>query len=90
MNIKNKIKKLLQEAEIYHAQGLLNEAMEKYNSATKLIRNNEKLKGEQNLIKGISKKMLALENDIIKIEMAPKKPEVSAKIQNLIKKMYSF
>jgi tetratricopeptide (TPR) repeat protein len=90
MNIKNKIKKLLQEAELYHAQGLLNEAMEKYNSATKLIRNNEQLKGEQNLIKGISKKMLALENDIIKIETAPKKPEVSAKIQDLIKKMYSF
>jgi tetratricopeptide (TPR) repeat protein len=90
MNIKNKIKKLLQEAEIYHAQGLLNEAMEKYNSATKLIRNNEQLKGEQKLIKGISKKMLALENDIIKIETAPKKPEVSAKIQDLIKKMYSF
>jgi hypothetical protein len=90
MNITNKIKKLLQEAEIYHAQGLLNEAMEKYNSATKLIRNNEQLKGEQKLIKGISKKMLALENDIIKIETAPKKPEVSAKIQDLIKKMYSF
>ena len=90
MNITKKIKKLLQEAELYHAQGLLNEAMEKYNNATKLIRSNEQLKGKQNLIKGISKKILALKNDIIKIEMAPKKPEVSAKIQDLIKKMYSF
>ncbi|MGD9383496.1 MAG: hypothetical protein PVH55_05550, partial [Desulfobacterales bacterium] len=42
------------------------------------------------LIKGISKKILALKNDIIKIEMAPKKPEVSPKIQDLIKKMVSF
>lgn len=90
MNITNKIKILLQEAELYHAQGLLNEAMEKYNTATKLIRNDERLKGKQNLIMGISKKILALKNDIIKIEMAPKKPEVSAKIQDLIKKMYSF
>lgn len=90
MNITKKIKILLQEAELYHAQGLLNEAMEKYNNATKLIRSNEQLKGKQNLIKGISKKILALKNDIIKIEMAPKKPEVSAKIQDLIKKMYSF
>jgi len=90
MNITKKIKILLQEAELYHAQGLLNEAMEKYNNATKLIRSNERLKGKQNLIKGISKKILALKNDIIKIEMAPKKPEVSAKIQDLIKKMVSF
>jgi len=90
MNITKKIKILLQEAELYHAQGLLNEAMEKYNTATKLIRNDERLKSKQNLIMGISKKILALKNDIIKIEMAPKKPEVSAKIQDLIKKMYSF
>ncbi len=90
MNITKKIKILLQEAELYHDQGLLNEAMEKYNNVTKLIRSNEQLKGKQNLIKGISKKILALKNDIIKIEMAPKKPEVSAKIQDLIKKMVSF
>jgi len=90
MDITKKIKILLQEAELYRAQGLLNEAMEKYNTATKLIRSDERLKGKQNLIKGISKKILGLKNDIIKIEMAPKKPEVSAKIQELIKKMYSF
>ena len=90
MNITKKIKILLQEAELYHVQGLLNEAMEKYNTAIKLIRSDERLKGKQNLIMGISKKIFALKNDIIKIEMAPKKPEVSAKIQDLIKKMYSF
>ena len=90
MNITKKIKIILQEAELYHAQGLLNEAMERYNTATKLIRSDEQLKSKQNLIMGISKKILALKNDIIKIELAPKKPEVSAKIQDLIKKMYSF
>ncbi len=90
MNITKKIKLLLQEAEFYHTQGLLNEAMEKYNNATKLIRSNEQLKSKQNLTNGISKKILALKKDIIKIEKAPKKPEVSAKVQDLIKKMYSF
>jgi tetratricopeptide (TPR) repeat protein len=90
MNITKKIKILLQEAELYHAQGLLNEAMEKYNTATKLIRSDERLKSKQNLIMGISKKIHTLKNDIIKIEMAPKKPEVSTKIQDLIKKMVSF
>ncbi|MEA1946650.1 MAG: hypothetical protein U9N83_05035 [Thermodesulfobacteriota bacterium] len=90
MNITKKIKILLQEAELYHTQGLLNEAMEKYNNATKLIQSNEQLKRNQNLINGISKKILVLKEDIIKIEKAPKKPEVSAKMQDLIKKMASF
>ena len=90
MNITKKIKILLQEAELYHTQGLLIEAMEKYNNATKLIQSNEQLKSNQNLINGISKKILALKEDIIKIEKAPKKPEVSAKMQDLIKKMVSF
>jgi tetratricopeptide (TPR) repeat protein len=90
MNITKKIKILLQEAELYHAQGLLREAMEKYNNAKKLIQSDEQLKTNQNLINGISKKILALKEDIIKIEKAPKKPQVSAKMQDLIKKMVSF
>lgn len=90
MNITKKIKTLLQEAKIYHSQGLLNEAMEKYNNAKKLIQSNEQLKTKQNLINGISNKILALKEDIIKIEKAPKKPEVPAKMQDLIKKMVSF
>ncbi len=90
MNITKKIKILLQEAELYHTQGLLNEAMEKYNNAAKLIQSNEQLKSNQNLINGISKKILALKEDITKIEKAPKKPEVSAKMQDLIKKMVSL
>jgi tetratricopeptide (TPR) repeat protein len=90
MNITKKIKILLQEAELYHAQGLLREAMEKYNNAKKLIQSDEQLKTNQNLTNGISKKILALKEDIIKIEKAPKKPEVSDKMQDLIKKMVSF
>jgi tetratricopeptide (TPR) repeat protein len=90
MNIARKIKTLLQEAELYHSQGLLDEAMVKYNNATEIIQSNEQIKGRQNLIDNISKKILALKEDIIKIEKAPKKPEVSAKVQDLIKKMFSF
>ncbi len=90
MNIARKIKTLLQEAELYHSQGLLDEAMEKYNNATEIILNNEQIKSRQNLIDNISKKILALKEDIKKIEKAPKKPEVSAKVQDLIKKMFSF
>jgi len=90
MNITKKIKILLQEAELYHTQGLLNEAMEKYHNATKLIKSNKQLKSNQNLLNGITNKIRVLKEDIIKIQKAPKKPEVSAEVQELIKKMCSF
>jgi tetratricopeptide (TPR) repeat protein len=90
MNIVKKVKTLLQEAELYHSQGLLYEAMAKYNDATELIQKNEQLKNKQGLIEGISKKINTLKKDISRIELAPKKPEMSTNIQDLIKKMSSF
>ena len=90
MKVVKKIKTLLQEAELYHSQGLLDEAMGKYRSATELIQSNDQLKGKQNLIDGVYKKIIDLKEDIKKIEKAPQKPEVSPKIQDLIKKMVSF
>ncbi len=41
MNLIKKIKILLKEAEIFHSQGLLDEAMGKYNEATELIKSDE-------------------------------------------------
>lgn len=90
MNILKKIKTLLKEAELYHSQGLLYEAIAKYNDATELIQNNEQLKNKKNLLGGISNKINKLNKDISKIELAPKKPEVSGNIQDLIKKMSAF
>jgi len=90
MNIIKKIKTLLKEAELYHSQGLLYEAVAKYNDATELIQNNEQLKNKKSLLEGISNKINALKKDISKIELAPKKPEVAENIQDLIKKMYAF
>jgi len=90
MNLINKIKILLKEAEIFHSQGLLDEAMGKYNEATELIKSDEQLKSRKTLIHGISEKINALEKDLTKVHEAPKKPEVSTKVQDLIKKMFLF
>jgi tetratricopeptide (TPR) repeat protein len=90
MNMIKKIKTLLKEAELYHSQGLLYESLTKYNDVAELVQNNEQLKNKQNLLEGISNKINSLKKDISKIELAPKKPEVSKNIQDLIKKMYAF
>lgn len=90
MNIVKKITSLLKEAELYHKQGLLYEAMGKYDKAKDLIQSNSLLKSKQNLMDGISKKVALLEKDIERVEQAPKTPEVSADVQDLIKRLYTF
>lgn len=89
MNIVEKIKALLKEAGLYHSMGLLNEAMGKYKKAVEMIEGNEQLKSRTNLIDGISKKINLLEQDMHKVEAATDKPEVSDKVQDLIKKLFT-
>ncbi len=89
MNIVEKIKALLKEAGLYHSMGLLNEAMGKYKKAVEMIEDNEQLKSRTNLIDGISKKINLLEKDMHKVEAAADKPEVSDKVQDLIKKLFT-
>jgi len=90
MNIAKQIKTLLQEAELYRSQGLLDEALVKYRHAEDLIQRDEQLKNRLNLIDAVSKKIQRLKDEIQRIEKAPKKPEVSAQIQDLIKKLFTF
>ncbi|MBW2571784.1 MAG: hypothetical protein JRE61_05325 [Deltaproteobacteria bacterium] len=81
MNIAKQIKTLLQEAELYHSQGLLDEALLKYHNVEDLIQGHEQLKNRIKLFDAVSKKIQRLENDIQRIEKAPK---------NLIKKLFTF
>lgn len=90
MNIIDKLKALLKEAELYHTMGLLNESLDKYQKATELIEGNEQLKSRPNLMAGITKKMNALQKDMQKVEEATDTPEVSEKVQDLIKQLFAF
>lgn len=90
MNIVQKIKTLIKEAELFHKQGLLNEAMEKYDRVNELIQSNEQLKNSQSLAGGVAKKIGALKKDLQKVESATDSPEVPEKVQDLIKKMFAF
>lgn len=90
MSIKEQIKSVLQEAEIYRTQGLLNEAMMKYKVAADLIEKNVKQESRQSLIDGITKKIESLKETISKYNDPDKTPKMSVEIQNLIKDKFSF
>jgi len=80
------IKSLLKEAELYQSQGLLDDAKQKYDNATALIEKNPELENRQ----AVSEKIGALGSDIDRVEKASKSPELSAKVQDLIKNLFAF
>ena len=90
MDAVKQLKSLLQEAELYRSQGLLNEAKTKYLNASKLIKNDKQLKTRQNLIDSITKKIRNLNNTIDKVEKTTGKPELSSTVQDLIINKFSF
>jgi tetratricopeptide (TPR) repeat protein len=90
MDDKENIKRLLQEAELYQGQGLLSEARFKYDEVSDLIRNNPKIKNKEKLLAGVAKKINMLEVDTQKVERGPSSPELSARAQDLIHKLFSF
>ncbi len=90
MGEKENIKRLLQEAELYKGQGLLNEARLKYDEVSDLIRNNPKIKNKEKLLAGLAKKINLLEVDTQKVEKGPSSPELSSRAQDLIQQLFSF
>ncbi|MCF8068792.1 MAG: hypothetical protein K9L30_09430 [Desulfobacterales bacterium] len=85
-----KIKLLLQEAELYRSQSLLTEARRKYLSASDLLTGADDLKNRDLLLNGVNNKVKALELEIDKINGATSSPEVDAKVQDLIKQLFSI
>ncbi len=83
------IKTLLKEADLYQQQGLLNEAKARYKKATEILKKNTDITNSQDLIQSIVKKVVALNQEINKINEAATKPEVSDQKQDLIKNLFS-
>ncbi|RPH51154.1 MAG: hypothetical protein EHM85_07650 [Desulfobacteraceae bacterium] len=90
MGIKEEIKSVLREAEIYRTQGLFNEAMVKFKHASELIEKNVKPESGKQLVDGITKKIELLKQTIAKYNDPAKPPEMPVEIQNLIKAKFSF
>ena len=90
MDIKQRLKSMLQEAEIYRSQGLISEAYSKYQDAEKLVHSIGNLKNKESLLTAIADKMAALNYTKEKVEKGPASPELSKKAQDLIKNLFAF
>ena len=81
---------LLKEADIYRTQGLLDQAKEKYLDILKLIKKDQGLSKDKQLIDDVNNKIKAVESDLTEIEEAPEAPELTEKVQDLISNLFSF
>lgn len=90
MNIVEKIKTFLQQAEVYRSQGLLDESKESYENAVKLIEANRNIKGADSLLEKITDKLKRLQETAEKIKQASTAPEMTEAVQNLIKEKFAF
>jgi tetratricopeptide (TPR) repeat protein len=91
MSVKERIKALVKEAEIYRSQSLLNQSKEKYLELLKLVEDDESVSKNKKLITDIKGRIRSVDDEITEIEEADKKsPELSEDVQNLISSLFSF
>ncbi len=90
MDVKNQIKSLLQQAELYHSQGLLYEAKESYARAGQLVKKNDGLIKNKNLLQMIFKKIQDIKDQIDRFENESPTVELPKKIQDIIKEKFAF
>jgi tetratricopeptide (TPR) repeat protein len=90
MDIRQRLKAMLQEAEIYRSQGLISEAHGKYQDAVTLVNSTKNIKNKASLLNAISVKMEAMGSTKKKVDTRPASPELSKKAQDLIKNLFSF
>jgi tetratricopeptide (TPR) repeat protein len=90
MGIKEKLKTILQEAEIYRSQGLMAEARAKYADALRMIQSQNNITNKSNLLGAIDQKIRLIDDAEKKVEKVPASPELSKKAQDLIKNLFAF
>ena len=90
MSEKDRIKRLLKEADIYRTQGLLSDSRAKYLEILSLIGKNSTFSQNQRLLDGVKSKIRAVDKSLRELHDRPDKPELTQDMQKLIKKLFTF
>jgi len=90
MTLGEKIKALLQEAQLYRSQGLLTEALDSITKVEELVTKASNLKNRENILHKIALKKKAISDEIQRFRKPGKVVQVSEKARDLMKEMFSF
>jgi tetratricopeptide (TPR) repeat protein len=75
---------------LYRSQGLLQEAIGKYEAAVQMIRRMEAIKNKDAVLKGLLRKIQETEKALQQFRQTPPTKQVPADVQDLIKKKFAF
>jgi tetratricopeptide (TPR) repeat protein len=90
MDVKERIKSLLQQADIYQAQGLLHEAKDRYMQAAQIIKQHEDVIRNKTLLSSIAAKVRAINDDMKRLDESPLLKEMPEQVQEVIRTKFSF
>ncbi|MBS3754688.1 MAG: hypothetical protein KGY56_03210 [Desulfobacterales bacterium] len=90
MNLAEKIKWKIEEAELYRNQGLINEALDIYRAVDAMIRKNSRIKNRETLLAKISARIDLLNRNWENLKAPSQAPEISDQARDLIREMFSF
>jgi tetratricopeptide (TPR) repeat protein len=85
-----RILSLVREADLYHDHGLLAESKGKYTLALTLLKNEGTPAECDQILASVQEKLQKVDKDIAEVRAAPKTPVLSAELQGLIKRVFSF
>ncbi|PIE70451.1 MAG: hypothetical protein CSA22_07800 [Deltaproteobacteria bacterium] len=89
MQLKDRLKTLMQEAELYRHQGLLSESIALYSKAVSLLQKYEQIPNANRLARGIGEKIKGVKKELGEVAKAPETMTVSDSNQNLIQDVFS-
>ncbi len=89
MDMRDKIKSYLKQAELYRSQGLLDESRQTYERVRRIIQKQKNLPNRDKLLKNIAKKIDKVQSKAAVVAGATENPQMSPEVNQLIKNLFS-
>jgi len=90
MDLKETIKTLFREIEVYRSHSLFEEATGKCRKLAKVIQQNDRIKNKQELLNIVAQKIKTLEKESRRVEEAAASAQMTTREQELVKQLFAF
>ena len=90
MDLKETIKTIFREIEVYRSHSLFEEAQEKCRKLAKVIQQNDRVKNKQELLNIVAQKIKTLEKESRRVEEAAASAQMTTREQELVKQLFAF
>ena len=90
MEVKEQIKAMVKEAELYRSQSLLDQSRDKYIQLLHFAQKHEQLSRDKKLINSVKLRIKGVEEELSVINNTDESPELTEDVQDLISNLFSY